>query len=89
MNMKTIRRSAPEIIAFHLGWDINDVKDTQYCPTQLAAPRVYSIDLRHDGIEYAYLAAPSNNKMKPNYANLEWVKIGEEYGRFIFGATGQ
>jgi hypothetical protein len=86
--MKTQRRSAAEILAFHFNMDIEDMRYYRYHPTQLATPAVFSLDFTHEGVEYAYAATPSNGKMKPGYASLDWVLVGEEYGRKIFGATG-
>lgn len=85
---KQIRRSAPEILAFHFGMDIADMRDYRYQPTRYSVPAIYTLDYKHNGKEYSYLAAPSSGKMPKNYASLEWEQIGQEYGRPIFGATG-
>lgn len=32
------RRTAPEIIGFHFGWDMRDVSETRYQPTRYTNP---------------------------------------------------
>ena len=84
--MKTSRRAA-EIIAFHCGMDLAEMNNYRYQSTMWKNPAVYSMDFETDGKRYSFLAAPSSNKMPRNYAEMSWVKIGQEYGRSIFGST--
>ena len=74
--MKTIRRTAANIIAFHFGWDIRDVSDTRYQSTRYSSPSIYTIG-------DSYYAAPSNN-LPPKNMKGGWVEIGEHYGRKVF-----
>ena len=73
----TTRRTAAEIIAFHLGWDMPDVSETRYQPTRLANPAIYT------PFSEGYIAAPSNN-LPPTNLKGDWKVIGEHYGRKVF-----
>lgn len=74
--MKTIRRTAANIIAFHFGWDFSDVTDCRYQSTHYCNPAIYTMG---DG----YYAAPANN-LPPKNMKGEWKVIGEHYGRKVF-----
>lgn len=76
MNNRPKRRSAAEIIGFHLGWDMREVSECRYQPTRFANPAIYSVGDR-------YFAAPSNNVM-PKADVGEWNYLAEHYGRKIF-----
>ena len=73
------RKTAAEIIAFHFGNDIADVRDSRYQPTRLTDPAVYVIG--ND-----YFAAPSNNAPPRHDVGLPWEAIGEHYGRKVYRA---
>jgi hypothetical protein len=70
------RRTAPEIIGFHFGWDMGEVSDTRYQPTRYQSPSIYVIG--ND-----YVAAPATNTPPKNMPGA-WVEIGEHYGRKVF-----
>lgn len=70
------RRTAPEIIGFHLGWDMRDVSECRYQPTRYTSPGIYTLG------PY-YYAAPSNNKPPKNFPG-PWKEVGEHYGRKVF-----
>ena len=71
------RRTAPEIIGFHFGWDMREISETRYQPSKYANPAVYVI---FDD----YYAAPSDNR-KPKYdVGKPWVELYEYYGRKIY-----
>ena len=72
----TKRRTAAEIIAFHIGWDMREVSEHRYHPTRLRSPSIYGFD---DG----YYAAPADNK-PPGNMKSAWREIGEHYGRKVF-----
>ena len=74
--MQTKRRTAAEIIAFHLGWDMAEVSDCRYQSTVYTAPAIYTLD--ND-----YYAAPSDNR-PPKKMEGKWQEIGEHYGRKVF-----
>lgn len=72
------RRTAANIIAFHLGWDITEVSANRYQSTVYRSPALYTV-----GDDY--YAAPSNNK-PPAYKDYEgrWEEVGEYYGRKVY-----
>ncbi len=69
-------KQAPEIIAFHLGQDIQDIKDGLY---QYHTPSVYT-----HGDDY--YCCPRKGQKPPvrEFSETEWVLSGEEYGRKIY-----
>jgi hypothetical protein len=73
----TKRRTAPEIIGFHFGWDMREVSDARYHPTRIASPAVYVI-----GDDY--YAAPSDNRPPRHKVGKPWAEFAEHYGRKIF-----
>jgi hypothetical protein len=77
---KQIRRSQAEIVATLIGWDIDDVKDMIYQPTDYFITKVYVIG---DG----YMCAPSAGRKPPEPERFNWVKCGEAYGRPIYEST--
>jgi hypothetical protein len=80
--MKTTRRnrSAAEIIAFHFGWDIGEVRDARYQPGVYGGMGVYTID-------DWYLCCPPG-KEKPLYSKtFPWKPFAEHYDRVIYSCT--
>lgn len=73
----TKRRTAPEIIGFHLGWDIREVSETRYQPTRYSAPALYTIG-------QSYYCAPSGSQTPPK--GWQWTKVATHYGRDVFRA---
>jgi hypothetical protein len=73
---RLVVRTAPEIIAFHFGWNMPDVSEGRYQPTRYSTPSIYVI-----GDDY--YAAPSNNKPPTNMKGA-WREIGEHYGRKVW-----
>jgi len=84
MEIEMIKRTAPHVIGFYLGWDIRDVSDMRYQPSVYPSPAVYSIPLK-GGIEY--LCCPSGSQKPPK--GFVWQPIGEAYGRTIYGAKAE
>lgn len=76
------RRTAPEIIGFHFGWDMRDVSEARYQPTRYINPAVYVIG--ND-----YYASPINNHIPRHDVGSIWTKIAEYYGRNIYRAACQ
>lgn len=75
---KTQNRSAAEIIAFHLGWDISEVRDARYQPTHYVAMAVYPIG------DETWMCCPGKGK-KPLYGSeWPWKPLAEYYGRTIY-----
>lgn len=72
----TKRRTAPEIIATHLCWDMSEVSGGRYQSTRYISPSIYVC-----GDDY--YAAPSNNR-PPRKPEGNWKEIGEHYGRKVF-----
>jgi hypothetical protein len=77
----TKRRTAPEIIAFHLGWDMSDVSEGRYQSTRIVNPGVYL------GPQGDYYCSPTAKQKLPVLEGLTWEKCGNEYGRDIYSAT--
>lgn len=78
--MTTKKRSAAELIATHLGWDMAEMSDYRYQSTRWAAPAIYAT-------ESGYYAAPTPaniGRLRKGYAGLNWVIDGECYGRPIY-----
>jgi hypothetical protein len=80
---KKLRRSAAECIAFHFGWDIEDVKEIQIRAGRTTYP-VYS-----DGPE-VYCCPPMDRKPPQDRDQpYEWHQVGEVYGRAVYCSGGQ
>ena len=71
------KRTAPEIIGFHLGWDIRDVSEGRYQSTRYATPGVYVCG-------EDYFCSPSGSQKPP--AGFDWAEAGEYYGRKVYRA---
>lgn len=73
------RRTAPEIIATHLGWNITDVSDGIY---QHYTPTVYVC-----GNDY-YCCPPKSNGRLPNIKGhgetTPWKKVGTYFERDVY-----
>ena len=74
----TTRKTAPEIIGFHLGRDMRDVSEGRYQPTRISSPGVYVC-----GDDY--YCAPSGSQKPPK--DFPWKKIATYYGRDVYEAT--
>ena len=70
------KRTAAEIIGFHLGWDMREVSDSRYQPTRYSSPSIYTAG------DY-YWAAPSSNAPPKNMKG-QWSEVAEYYGRKIY-----
>ena len=73
------KRTAPEVIGFHLGWDMRDVSDCRYQPSRYASPAIYTL-----GDDY--WCCPSGTQ-KPS-ADFNWTAEATHYGRTIYRAKG-
>ena len=74
------RRSAAELIATHLNYDMAEMSDYRYQSTRWASPAIYAL-------ESGYYAAPTPaniGRLRKAYAGLNWVVDGECYGRPIY-----
>lgn len=78
MTAKTKRRTAAELIGFHLGWDMRDVSEGRYQSTRYAAPAIYVC-----GDDY--YCAPSGSQVPPKGWN--WEPVGTYYARTVFRAA--
>jgi hypothetical protein len=70
-------KTAPEIIGFHLGWDMAEVSDARYQSTRFSSPGVYTCP--HD-----YFCAPTAKQKPPK--GFAWKEVGEHYGRKVYRA---
>jgi len=75
----TPRRTAPEIIAFHIGADIREVSANRYQSTRYSSPGLYVVG--ND-----YYCSPTNAQRPPS--GFDWQLAGEHYGRNVWVATG-
>jgi hypothetical protein len=82
--MKIARRTAAEVIAFHIGWDFAEMSDCRYQSTRWTSPAIYTCG-------NAYYAAPANpgqvSKLRKGYADLVWQHVGDAYGRPIYATA--
>jgi hypothetical protein len=69
-------KTAPEIIAFHLGWDMADVVDGRY--QRHASPGVYVCG--ND-----YFCCPTHRQRLPK--GFDWIEVGNHYSRAVFRAV--
>jgi hypothetical protein len=76
----TKRRSAAEIIAFHFGWDIAEIRDSRYQPTRYASPAVFVVYT--DAGDYC--CCPTEGQKLPK--DWEWSPVASYYGRTVFVA---
>jgi hypothetical protein len=65
------KRSEAELVAFHLGCDISDIRDAHYQKTQ--KPKLFTVG------NY-YFCAPAKDVKVPKGFNA----VGEYYGRFVY-----
>ena len=70
-------KRADEIIAFHLGWDVADMRECRYQPSK------YKVAVYACGDSY-YCAPSEHNAMPDGFA---WRIDGEHYGRTVYVAT--
>jgi hypothetical protein len=75
-------RTAPEIIAYHLGWDIADLHDYRYQSTRYANPSVYAL-------ESGYYTCPQKGKIPTHDMGAPWRMVGEYYGRKVFRSSAR
>ena len=71
----TRKRSGAEIIAFHFGSDINDVRD---CAYQSYRPTVYTV-----GNDY-YCCPPAGRRPPREAPGQPWRELAAYYGRTIY-----
>ena len=71
------RRTAAEIIATHICYDMAEMSDYRYQPTRYASPAVYAIG------DY-YYCAPTGGKSGPK--PWKWQQIGTVYNRPVLRA---
>ncbi len=71
-----IRKTAPEIIGVHLGWDIRDVTEGRY--QRYTAPSVYVC-----GSNY-FCCPTASQKLPTGVSENEWEKAGTYYGRDVW-----
>lgn len=70
-------KTAPEIIATLLCWDITEVKDGRYQSTLYSNPSVYTCG--ND-----YYCAPTKNQNLPKDVCNKWEVAGEQFGRTVY-----
>lgn len=75
------RRSAAEIIGFHLGWDIAEVREGRY--QRYINPAVYVC-----GGDY-FASPPAGSKAPTHDVGGPWVHVGSYYGRDVFRAKSE
>lgn len=71
-------KSAAEIIGFHLGWDIAEVRDGLYQRTTAPAVYVCGSD---------YFTCPTAKQKLPKDIG-EWATVGTYYGRTVYRVKG-
>jgi hypothetical protein len=77
-------KTAPEIIGFHLGWDIRDVTDGRY--QRYTAPGVYVCGDH-------YYCSPTAQQKPPHLGvkgdtPTAWEKVGTYYNRDVYRTKG-
>jgi hypothetical protein len=75
----TKRRSATELVAFHLGWDMADVRDCRYQAKRGEMPVFTCGD--------SYYCCPPEGEHPGNLKGFTWIADGTAYGRTIYTAT--
>lgn len=78
--MTNTRRTAAEIIAFRLGWDIADVRDGRYHYGRTGPVAVYVCCNE-------YYCAPRDDQKLP--AGWDWKPEGDWLGRKVYCASGK
>lgn len=79
--MKPIRRSAAELVAFHFGSDITDIRDAVYQPTRYSGPSVFTVA---DGYWCAVPDAKSVPKASAAFRDWSWTPVAAYYGWTVF-----
>jgi hypothetical protein len=72
------KRSAAEIVAFHFGYDIAEMRDQRYQPTRYSSPAIFTV-----GDDY--YCAPTKGQKLP--AGWNWKAKATYYGRDIYEAS--
>lgn len=72
-------KTAPEIIAFHLGWDIREVSEGRY--QRYSSPSVYVC-----GNDY-FCAPTAKQRLPEDISEKPWLEVGEYYGRKVYRAV--
>ena len=75
----TKRRTAAEIIATHIGYDMAEMSEYRYQPTRYSSPAIYAIG-------DTYYCAPSNGKLHKGW---DWTLAATVLGREVFEAGTQ
>ncbi len=70
-----MKRTAPEIIGFHLGWDMREVSAGRY--QKYTSPAVYVCG--ND-----YFACPLDNREPRHVVGKDWEMVGSYYGRLVW-----
>lgn len=70
------RRTAPEIIGTHLGWDMREVSEGRY--QRYSSPSVYVC-----GSDY-YCSPTGSQKPPKGVSENEWLKVGTYYERDVY-----
>lgn len=74
--MKTVRRTAKELVAIHLGYDITEMNDYRYQPTRHVRPALFTIG------DY-YYCAPMGYSLPKEW---KWELVGTYYDRNVYRA---
>ncbi len=75
-------KHAAEIIAFHFGSDIADIRDAAYQPTRFTSPRIYTVYTNAGD----YWCCPSDKQKLPK--GFQWSPVATYYGRTVYVGTG-
>lgn len=76
----TRKYTAPELIAFHLSWDISEVKEGLYQCTIYRDCKVYVIG-------EDYMCCPTAKQKMPDPLRWKWEEVGEYHGRKVYWAS--
>ena len=74
------RRTAAELIAYHVGWDMAEMSEYRYQSTRFVSPAIYTVADSY----YAAPTAANVSRLRKGYAGLKWQCVGQEYGREIW-----
>lgn len=80
-----VRRSQAEIVGFHLGWDIGDVRDMVYQPTRYSQPNIYSVGPTD------YMCACKDGQRVRGAAgrDYEWTPVAAYYGWTVYAGKAK
>jgi hypothetical protein len=76
------KKSAAEIIGFHFGSDIAEIRGSRYQPTRYSAPAIFTVYTKAGD----YWCCPTEGQKLPS--EWRWEPVATYYGRTVYVGKG-